>query len=243
MGHGTRWLRPLLAAAVVVSGLAVSGAAHAETVTKKVFSDGFGGNQYAGVDPAKWSGGSWGAWQDGDGHLVLSSSLSTVTNFSQSSGHVSARMRAGDSPPAWKLLGVQTKDGGSVSGRSETLGIGTTSVGNFHTYAIDWTMTAFVWSVDGLQVLRLTPDTAGQPFKLSLNPGGGGGYSSDQLLVDAVAVTVKYTVAPAPAWKAFTTYKVGARVSYKGATYRVREAHTALPGWEPSVLPNLFAKV
>jgi len=32
-------------------------------------------------------------------------------------------------------------------------------------------------------------------------------------------------------------------VTYKGKTYRVLEAHTSLPGWEPTKLPNLFAKV
>jgi len=32
-------------------------------------------------------------------------------------------------------------------------------------------------------------------------------------------------------------------VTFAGATYRVLEAHTSLPGWEPTKLPNLFAKV
>ncbi|MCY1140627.1 family 16 glycosylhydrolase [Actinoplanes sp. Pm04-4] len=47
----------------------------------------------------------------------------------------------------------------------------------------------------------------------------------------------------AKAWKAFTDYKAGDLVTYKGVTYKVKEAHTALPGWEPSNLPNLFTKV
>lgn len=57
--------------------------------------------------------------------------------------------------------------------------------------------------------------------------------------------TAKPTVtpAPAPAWKPFTKYAVGDRVSYKGVTYKVKEAHTSLPGWEPTALPSLFAKV
>jgi hypothetical protein len=52
------------------------------------------------------------------------------------------------------------------------------------------------------------------------------------------------TTAPAAApWAAFTKYAVGDLVTFKGVTYRVLEAHTALPGWEPTKLPNLFAKV
>ncbi|XVU24618.1 carbohydrate-binding protein [Actinoplanes sp. CA-054009] len=46
-----------------------------------------------------------------------------------------------------------------------------------------------------------------------------------------------------PAWKAFTAYAAGDLVTYKGVTYRVKEAHTSLPGWEPTALPNLFEKV
>ena len=45
------------------------------------------------------------------------------------------------------------------------------------------------------------------------------------------------------AWAPFVAYKVGDLVTYKGKTYRVLEAHTSLPGWEPTKLPNLFAKV
>jgi hypothetical protein len=45
------------------------------------------------------------------------------------------------------------------------------------------------------------------------------------------------------AWAAFVDYQAGDLVSYEGVTYRVLEAHTSLPGWEPTNLPNLFAKV
>jgi hypothetical protein len=53
----------------------------------------------------------------------------------------------------------------------------------------------------------------------------------------------KPTKAVAPAWKTFTKYAAGALVSYKGVTYKVKEAHTSLPGWEPTALPELFEKV
>jgi hypothetical protein len=51
------------------------------------------------------------------------------------------------------------------------------------------------------------------------------------------------TKAVAAAWKPYTKYAVGNLVSYKGVTYKVKEAHTSLPGWEPTALPSLFAKV
>lgn len=241
--HGARWLRSLLAVTIGTAGLTMSGVAHAETVSRTVFSDGFDGGRGSGADRAKWSGGDWGAWQDGEGNLVLDSSLTSVATFAQSSGRASARLRAGDSGAAWNVFGVRTANGGTISGEFEPLGVGTTSVFEFHTYAIDWTRTSFVWSVDGQQVLRLTPTTAGQPFTLALGAGGGNGRYSDEILVDSVTVTVKMTVAPAPAWKAFTTYAVGARVSYKGSNYRVLAAHTALPGWQPGLVPALFKKV
>lgn len=44
-------------------------------------------------------------------------------------------------------------------------------------------------------------------------------------------------------WKTFVDYLAGDLVTFGGATYRVLEAHTSLPGWEPTKLPNLFAKV
>lgn len=231
-----------MAAAVVVSGLTMSGVAHADTVNRTVFSDGFDGGRGSGADPAKWSGSGWDASLDGEGHLVLESALVTVASFSQSSGRATAVLRAGDSGSAWNLFGVRNVDGGALSGQAETLGFGTVSVNDFHTYTIDWTRTSFVWSVDGLQVLRFTPVTAGQPFKLALSPGNGGRWADD-LVADSVTVAVKMTVAPAPAWKAFTTYKVGTRVTYKGVTYRVLQQHTALPGWQPGLVPALFQKV
>ncbi|WP_067508065.1 carbohydrate-binding protein [Actinoplanes sp. TFC3] len=45
------------------------------------------------------------------------------------------------------------------------------------------------------------------------------------------------------AWAAFTDYKAGDVVSFQGAKYEVLEAHTSLPGWEPTALPSLFKKL
>jgi hypothetical protein len=44
-------------------------------------------------------------------------------------------------------------------------------------------------------------------------------------------------------WAAYTDYQPGDLVTYRGVTYKVLEAHTSLPGWEPPKVPSLFAKV
>ncbi|MEU8664103.1 lytic polysaccharide monooxygenase [Actinoplanes philippinensis] len=44
-------------------------------------------------------------------------------------------------------------------------------------------------------------------------------------------------------WKAGTAYKAGDRVTYNGATYQCRQAHTALAGWEPPYVAALWAAV
>jgi hypothetical protein len=44
-------------------------------------------------------------------------------------------------------------------------------------------------------------------------------------------------------WAEFTDYAAGDLVSFGGATYRVLQAHTSLPGWEPPKVPDLFEKV
>ncbi|MFI7601148.1 carbohydrate-binding protein [Actinoplanes sp. NPDC049681] len=58
--------------------------------------------------------------------------------------------------------------------------------------------------------------------------------------------TAAPTTAPKPKakdWKAFTVYAKGDVVKFKGDLYEVLEAHTALPGWEPTKLPKLFKKL
>ncbi|MFC4071264.1 lytic polysaccharide monooxygenase [Actinoplanes subglobosus] len=44
-------------------------------------------------------------------------------------------------------------------------------------------------------------------------------------------------------WAAGTAYRVGDRVTYNGATYQCRQAHTALAGWEPPYVAALWTAV
>jgi len=44
-------------------------------------------------------------------------------------------------------------------------------------------------------------------------------------------------------WAAGTTYAVGAVVTYGGASYKCRQAHTAIAGWEPPNVPALWTRL
>ena len=44
-------------------------------------------------------------------------------------------------------------------------------------------------------------------------------------------------------WDAGTYYSVGSTVTYGGASYRCRQAHTALTGWEPPNVPALWSRI
>lgn len=44
-------------------------------------------------------------------------------------------------------------------------------------------------------------------------------------------------------WKSGVKYSTGQEVSYQGKTYRVVQAHTSQPGWEPSNVPALWSAI
>ncbi|MFB9878304.1 carbohydrate-binding protein [Planobispora siamensis] len=66
-------------------------------------------------------------------------------------------------------------------------------------------------------------------------------------LATATVATANAATAPraaavlaAPAWQPYTSYAVGAQVSYNGVDYQAIQAHTSLPGWEPPNVPALW---
>ncbi|MEU4687571.1 carbohydrate-binding protein [Actinoplanes sp. NPDC023714] len=236
-----RLLRSLTAAAVLVSGLAASAPARADaTVTRIVFDDAFDGDRGAAPDAAKWSPVPE-AWLDGAGLLALDDPMRSAATFTQKSGHAEAKIRLRRTSGAWRALGVLDETGQIPAGRVEVLADDGVDDDEFHTYAIDWTPSAMVWSVDGTEVIRFTRAVSGAPFFLVLNLNSSG-RRAPAMVVDAVRVTVEVPVKSTP-WKKFTTYEAGRYVSYKGGTYRVRERHTSLPGWQPSLVPALFQKI
>ncbi|MGK5679073.1 carbohydrate-binding protein [Actinoplanes sp. URMC 104] len=292
-----------LVGAIVVTG---QGDVAAASEHRPVFDDDFAGARGAGLDPAKWllDGDARHGQLDGDGHLVVDRLAITRKAFAEPYGHAEARIKVRRVSGPWRAFGAVDKYGRVLRGTVDTLDrrADRTSSRDFHTYAIDWTPQAVVWSVDGRATLKLTPDEPGLPIALVLNLATDG-RRPGRMEVDFVKVTAGTKPMPAPTqpsatptsatptsatptsaaptsaaptttpppkptsppatakpttppatakpttkpaakpWKAYTDYKAGDLVTYKGVTYRVKEAHTALPGWEPSNLPNLFVKV
>ncbi len=56
-----------------------------------------------------------------------------------------------------------------------------------------------------------------------------------------VATSVPHSTDPsATAWKSWTWYDRGDKVTYDGVTYECRQSHTTLPGWEPPTVLALW---
>jgi hypothetical protein len=299
-GTSTWWIRPralaILLGAGAVFGTAIWLPSRNDTAEASephtVFADEFDGQHGSGPDTAKWllAGAPTTARQDGVGQLVLTRPMGTRVAFEEPFGHVDASVKVRRAADAVRAFALVDQRGQVVLGTGQ--GIDQEAVptfGNdFHSYAVDWSPTSVVWSVDSRPILTSAkPDG---PIALVLNLAADARQTSP-MLVDFVRVTAFATPLPQPSdsaptlaptttptataptttpttkaptttptttaptqpptskapeptpWTKFTTYKVGDLVTFKGVTYRVLEAHTALPGWEPPALPNLFAKV
>ena len=79
--------------------------------------------------------------------------------------------------------------------------------------------------------------------------GGGGNPPPHQPAADQPAAhqpAAHQPPDPPPAggtWAAGTAYSIGSTVTYGGASYRCRQAHTALVGWEPPNVPALWSRI
>jgi hypothetical protein len=290
---GSTWsIRPrsLAALAVATAGLAASiwlpgrDDAASAAVAHPAFADDFAGAAGSPLDLTRWSldGDADNAVQDGDGDLVVTRLLRTKPSFSQQYGHAEARVEVSRAPGVWRAFSVLDRYGRVIPGKLQTLrgGIDPTDGDAFHTYAIDWSPKAIVWSIDGHPSLRLLPVNPADGIVLVFNLSTDG-RSPVRMIIDfvhvsvygrpgfnptpspstssaapspspSVSATTSPTASPTPsptpsktatAWKAYTNYAAGDLVTYEGVTYKVLEAHTSLPGWEPPTLPELFQKV
>jgi predicted carbohydrate-binding protein with CBM5 and CBM33 domain len=92
-------------------------------------------------------------------------------------------------------------------------------------------------------------DTANAFYScVDLNIGGSGGGTPSPTTAPTPPPTqpTQPPTNPPPAggtWAAGTTYAVGATVTYGGASYRCRQAHTAIAGWEPPNVPALWERI
>ncbi|SMC70688.1 lytic polysaccharide monooxygenase [Lentzea albidocapillata] len=83
---------------------------------------------------------------------------------------------------------------------------------------------------------------------IDLNINGGGGTTPPPTTTTTTPppTTTSSTTTPPPAggtWAANTSYATGSTVTYGGSTYRCRQAHTSLTGWEPPNVAALWEKV
>ncbi|MGB8451916.1 MAG: chitosanase [Anaerocolumna sp.] len=64
-------------------------------------------------------------------------------------------------------------------------------------------------------------------------------------MTNSTVTSAAYTIKTSSysAWAPYTYYSIGSIVSYSGTNYRCIQAHTSLPGWEPSVVPALWQPV
>ena len=271
----TTWrIRPRALAALVVAGagLAASvwltgghGSAEA-SVPHSVFNDDFSGVPDSGLDPSKWllDGDPANGRLDGSGKLEVNRLMGTRKAFAEPFGHAEARIKVSREVGVWRAFGVVDKYGRVLRGKVEQLNKGAdpTDGDDFHTYAIDWSPSATLWSVDGVPSLRQTPQERGLPLAIVLNLATDG-HHPVRMIVDFVHVTagakapvstpsaapsVSAPASSAPpraaaAWKPYTNYHAGDLVTFGGTTYRVKENHTALPDWTPKAVPDLFERV
>ncbi|GIJ11587.1 lytic polysaccharide monooxygenase [Micromonospora andamanensis] len=95
-------------------------------------------------------------------------------------------------------------------------------------------------------------DTANAFYScVDLQVGGGGGNPtpSPSPTTNPPAPSPTPTVAPTTnppvggTWTAGRAYAVGDQVTYGGRTYRCRQAHTAIAGWEPPNVPALWSQI
>jgi len=95
-------------------------------------------------------------------------------------------------------------------------------------------------------------DTANAFYScIDVQIGGGGGTPSPSPSTSPTASPTPKpsSASPTPSqtatgtWKAGTAYKVGDVVTYNGISYRCRQAHTAIPGWEPPYVPALWLQI
>ncbi|MEU0550379.1 lytic polysaccharide monooxygenase [Micromonospora sp. NPDC005979] len=95
-------------------------------------------------------------------------------------------------------------------------------------------------------------DTANAFYScIDVQIGGGGG--STPTPTPTTSPTPRPTTSPTAApttppptggsWTAGRAYQVGDQVTYGGRTYRCRQAHTAIAGWEPPNVPALWQQV
>lgn len=70
---------------------------------------------------------------------------------------------------------------------------------------------------------------------------GGGGTPPPTTTPPTTTTTTTPAPPPSGSWAAGTSYQIGSRVTYNGASYTCQQPHTAIAGWEPPNVPALWS--
>lgn len=155
-------------------------------------------------------------------------------NVSAASGAVSATTAedAPDNEPPTAPSGL------TVTGKTST------------SVSLAWTASADNVGVAGYDVYRdgaLAGTTASTAYTASgLAPGTTYVFTvkardaAGNVSADSNALSVTTDTVSTPGWQANTSYTAGDLVTYNNVTYKCRQSHTSLPGWEPPNVPALW---
>ncbi|GAB3495915.1 lytic polysaccharide monooxygenase [Amycolatopsis cihanbeyliensis] len=81
---------------------------------------------------------------------------------------------------------------------------------------------------------------------IDLNVNGGGDPDPEPTTTTTTPPPDTTTTTPPPSsgtWEVGTAYQTGSEVTYNGSSYRCRQTHTAIAGWEPANTPALWQEV
>ncbi|SMC76855.1 alpha-lytic protease prodomain-containing protein [Lentzea albidocapillata] len=79
-----------------------------------------------------------------------------------------------------------------------------------------------------------------QVYNLRLVTSGGPTTTTQPT---GTTTTTTTTTPPSGTWAPYTAYGNGAQVTYGGASYRIIQPHTSVPGWEPPNTPALWQRL
>lgn len=166
---------------------------------------------------------------DAAGNVSASSNTASFTTLAVTAPDTTAPT----APSGLHVMGSPTASSMMLMWNASTDNVGVTG------YRI-YNGSALVATVNGTTTdYTVTGLSAGTTYSFSVRAIDAAGNQS-------AASTISGTTAPAgnggtaPAWAPGVSYTAGTLVTYNGATYECRQAHTSLTGWEPSNVPALW---
>lgn len=165
--------------------------------------------------------------KDAAGNLSAASNVVTVSTTTQPGGDTQA-----PTAPTNLASTAQTTSSITLSWAASTDNVGVTGYDVYNGTALATSVTGTTATISGL-----VADTSYTFTVKAKDAAGNGSAASNAVTVKTTAGTTNPGIS---AWQANTAYTVGQLVTYSGKTYKCLQAHTSLPGWEPSNVPALW---